>query len=158
MNIPACVAAGVLIAATPALAQQPPPAPPAIKATPAPAPRIFGSDVGVVLNFIKADKTADFEAVMAKLKEALEQSAEPVRQQQAASWKIYKSPDAAAGASVLYVFLADPPVKGADYTVTTILREAFSAEEVADLYKQYSGAFAQGQNFVNLSLLLDLGQ
>ena len=29
----------------------------------APAPRVFGSDAGLVLNFIKADKTGDFEAI-----------------------------------------------------------------------------------------------
>lgn len=30
--------------------------------------RVFGSDAGLVLNFIKPDKTADFEAVILKLK------------------------------------------------------------------------------------------
>src|SRR4051812_27896968 len=36
--------------------------------------RVFASDAGMVLNFIKPDKTADFEAVMVKLKEALMKS------------------------------------------------------------------------------------
>src|SRR4030095_14162520 len=101
--------AGTLSAATvfaqAAPAQQPPPAPPAA-AQAAPAARIFTSDGAMVLNFIKPDKTADFEAVITKLKEALQKSEKPERKQQAASWKIFKSPDP-AGANALYVFVID---------------------------------------------------
>src|SRR5438876_447429 len=46
--------------------------------------REFPNDAGLVLNFIKPDKTADFEAVMAKLKEALQKSDKPERKQQVA--------------------------------------------------------------------------
>src|SRR5262245_47689583 len=112
----------------------------------------------MVLNFIKPDKTADFEAVMGKLKEALAKSEKPERKQQAMSWRVFKSPDPAAGGNVLYVFMVDPSVKGADYTVSNILAEAFPPDQVNELYKQYAGAYAQGQNFVNLSLVQDLGK
>ena len=112
----------------------------------------------MVLNFIKPDKTADFEAVMVKLKEALQKSEKPERKEQAASWKVYKSPDPGPGGSVLYVYIVDPVVKGADYTVATILAEAFPAGELAALYKQYTEAYATGQNFVNLALVSDLGK
>jgi hypothetical protein len=131
--------------------------PPAQAAQAAPAPRVFASDAGLVLNFIKPDKTADFEAVMTKLKEALQKSAKPERKQQAASWKVFKSPEPAQGGNVLYVFMIDPSVKGADYTVSTILAEAFPAD-VQALFKQYADAYASGQNFVNLTLVADLGK
>jgi hypothetical protein len=134
-----------------------PPAAPAAAAQAAPTARTFASDGGMVLNFIKPDKTADFEAVIAKLKEALAKSAKPERKQQAASWKVFKSPDPAAGGNVLYVFVIDPSVKGADYTVSNILAEAFPTE-VQALYKQYAEAYASGQNFVNLTLVSDLGK
>ena len=134
-----------------------PPAAPAAAAQAAPTARTFASDGGMVLNFIKPDKTADFEAVIAKLKEALAKSAKPERKQQATSWKVFKSPDPAAGGNVLYVFVIDPSVKGADYTVSNILAEAFPTE-VQALYKQYAEAYASGQNFVNLSLVSDLGK
>ena len=151
---------GTLSAAT-VFAQTPPaqgaPAQPAPAAQAAPTARTFASDAGMVLNFIKPDKTADFEAVMAKLKEALQKSPKPERKQQAASWKVFKSPDPAAGGNVLYVFMIDPAVKGADYTVSTILSEAFPAE-VQALYKQYAEAYASGQNFVNMALVSDLGK
>jgi DMSO/TMAO reductase YedYZ molybdopterin-dependent catalytic subunit len=148
---------GTLSAATAFAQATPAPAAPAAAAQAAPTARMFASDAGMVLNFIKPDKTADFESVIGKLKEALQKSAKPERKQQAASWKVFKSPDPAAGGNVLYVFMIDPSVKGADYTVSTILAEAFPAE-VQALYKQYAEAYASGQNFVNLSLVSDLGK
>src|SRR5688500_2357608 len=59
---------------------------PAQQAQAAPTTRLFASDGGMVLNFIKPDKGADFEAVIAKLKEALQKSEKPERKQQAQSW------------------------------------------------------------------------
>ena len=131
--------------------------PPAQQAAAAPAKRVFANDAGMVLNFIKADKTADFEAVMGKLKEALNKSDKPERKAQAASWKIFKAAEPGAGGSVLYVMFIDPAVKDADYTVSTILAEAYPAE-VNTIFKQYADSFATGQNFVNLSLVSKLGQ
>ena len=153
------IAIGLVIgtlSATAAFAQTAP-AQPAPAAQAAPTVRVFASDAGMVLNFIKPDKTTDFEAVMAKLKEALQKSAKPERKQQAATWKVFKSPDPAAGGNVLYVFIIDPSVKGRDYTVSTILSEAFPTE-VQAIFKQYSEAYASGQNFVNLTLVADLGK
>jgi hypothetical protein len=42
---------------------------------------------------------------------------------------------------VLYVFVMDPAVKGADYGVAKILAEAYP-DEIMDLYRMYTGAFA----------------
>jgi hypothetical protein len=139
-------------------ALQPAPQEPMAQAVVAPASRVFGSSTGLVLNFIKPDKTSDFEAVIAKLKDALENSAKPERKQQAASWRIYKSPDPGAAGAALYVYIVDPAVKGADYSVTNILSEAYSGDELKALFKQYNEAYATGQNFVNLSLVSDLGK
>ena len=147
--------AGVLVA-NPLYAQQP--AAPAQAAQSAPTTRLFTSDAGMVLNFIKADKTADFEMVVAKLKEALAKSSKPERKQQGASWKVFKAAEPGAGGSVLYVFIVDPSVKGADYSVANILAESFPADQVNEIYKAYAGAYATGQNIVNLSLVSDLGK
>ena len=75
--------------------------------------RMFASDAGVVLNFIKADKTHDFEEIVQKLREALRTSTEPARKQ-AASWKVFRAVEPAANGSVLYLFVIDPAVKGQD--------------------------------------------
>ncbi len=120
------------------------------------AGRVFGSDAGMVLNFIKPDKTADFEAIVRKLKEALDRSDKPERRQQASSWKVFRAVEPAANGNVLYVFAIDPAVKGADYTVSTILAEAFPTD-VQTLFKRYADSYATGQNFVNLTLVAALG-
>ncbi len=142
-----------LMSATSVFAQ----AAPAAQAAAAPAPRVFASGYGMVLNFIKPDKTADFEEVVGKLKEALQKSDKPGRKEQAKSWKVFKSPDPAAGGNVLYVFVIEDGPKDADYTVSTILSEAFP-QEVQALYTKYAAAYASGQNFVNLAMVSDLGK
>ena len=92
-------AVGFLFAQNPPAQQTPPQqqaAPPAVS---------FPGDSAIVLHYIKADKAADFEAAMAKLKEALQKSPVPERKQQAAGWKLVKSPDAPAEGQVLYLSL-----------------------------------------------------
>jgi hypothetical protein len=147
---------GCLLCAVSASPQ--PPAQPMTQAAVAPPARVFGSNTGVVLNFIKPDKTADFEAVVAKLKDALQKSSNATRKEQASSWRVYKSSDPGPAGAVLYVYIVDPVVKGADYGVATILGEGFPADEVPALIKQYNEAYATGQNFVNLTLVSDLGK
>ena len=119
--------------------------------------RLFPNDGGMVLIFIKPDKTGDFEMVMGKLKEALMKSEKPERKQQAAGWKVFKSPDP-AGANTLYVFVIDPSLKGADYQVSNIIAEAFPPAEANDILKKYVDCFAQGMNIVNLNLIQELGK
>jgi hypothetical protein len=134
--------------------------PPALVDAPAaqtPAGRVFASDAGMMLNTIKADKTADFEAVVAKLKAALQKANKPERTQQAASWRVFRALEPGANNSVLYVFWMDPPVKDADYTVSRILYEAYPDEAQA-LYKQFSDAYAGGQTLVNLKLVSRMGE
>lgn len=130
------LAAGVLSATT-AFAQATPAAP----AQAAPSPFVFPGDAGVILNFVKADKTADFEMVLGKAKEALAKSEKPERKQQAAGWKVFKATEAGPGGAAIYVFVIDPTVKGAEYSVGNILVEGFGAEGQT-LYKTYSDAFA----------------
>jgi hypothetical protein len=128
----------------------------------APSPRSFSSDAGMFFNNVKPDKTADFEMVMGRVKEALAKNPDPVRKQQAASWKIYKAVEPGAplpegGRAVLYIFVMDPSVKNADYTITKILAEAFPSE-VQDLYNKLVACYpAQGgQSIVNLHAVLNM--
>ncbi len=131
---------------------------PAAQATPAPNQRLFPNDGALVLHFIKPDKVADFEMVMTKVKEALAKSEKPERKQQAAGWKVFKSPDP-AGANTLFVFVIDPALKGADYQVSNIIVEGFgNTAESNDILTKYAGAYAQGMNIVNLNLLQKMGE
>ena len=80
----------------------PPPAPsqPAAPQPPALLGRVFGSDAGMIWNPVKPDRTMDFEMVMARLKEALALSEDPVRKQQAAGWKVFRALEAGPNAIV----------------------------------------------------------
>jgi hypothetical protein len=122
-----------------------------------PQVRAFTGDVGVMFNLIKADKTADFEMIIGKLKEALAKSENPVRKQQAAGWKVFKQAEPGPNGSVVYIFLINPVVKDADYTVSKILAEAFP-NEVQALFQTYSAAYAGGVSMSNYQLVADLGK
>ena len=141
-------AVGVLTSAGLAQAQ----AAAAAQAAPAPQARVFTGDVGVMYNVIKPDKTADFEMVIGKLKEALAKSEKPDRKAQAAGWRVFKQADPMANGNILYIFMIDPVVKDADYTVSRILSEVFPAE-VQELFKVYSACFAGGVTLANYQIV-----
>ena len=127
----------------------PVPAPSNVVAPP-PMGRVFAAEQGLIFNAIRPEKVADFEMVVAKLRSALADSQDPVRKQQGTGWKVYKAAEPGPNNSVLYVFVMDPVVKGADYGVAKILAEAYP-DEIMTLYRMYSGAFATaGQTLVNL--------
>ena len=104
---------------------------------------------------IKPDKTADFELVLTKLKEALQKSEKPERKQQAAGWKIFKSPQQAQGNAV-YVMVIDPIVKGQEYDITRLIAEVFPAE-VPEIFQKYKDSFA-GRAISTLNGYLVMGQ
>lgn len=118
------------------------------------ARREFKTGTGLLLNYVKADQTAQFEAVMQKVKEALQKSGNAQRKQQAQGWKVYKAQEPGPNNSVLYVFIMDPAVPGADYAVSAILFEAFPAD-VQKLHEQFRGVFpdGMGQSIVNMQLV-----
>ncbi len=84
---------------------------PAQPAAAAPNPFVFNGDGGAILNFVKADKTTDFEMVLGKVKEALAKSEKPERKQQAAGWKVFKAAEPGPNGSVIYLFIMDPVAK-----------------------------------------------
>ena len=147
------VALGLLVgalAASPARAQQP---------AAAPSPFVFNSDAGVILNFVKADKTADFEMVLGKLKEGLAKSDKPERKAMAAGWKIFKASETGGGGVAIYVFIIDPAAKGQEYSVGNLLVEAFGAEGQT-LYKTYSDSYGSPAigALLHLTSFIDLGK
>jgi hypothetical protein len=100
-------------------------------------------DATVMIVLIKPDKTADFEAVVAKYKEALGKSDKPARKEQLAGLKIFKSPTAMGG-NTAYIFLADPIVKGEEYDITRVINEVFPSE-VTDMFNKYKESYAGRQ-------------
>jgi hypothetical protein len=132
-------------------AQAPPAQPPTERAQAKLPAQVFGSDVALVLNFVKPDRTENFEAVIAKLKEALQKSDRPERKQQAVGWRVFKAAEPGPAGAAIYLFVIDPPLKGANYSVAALVAEAFPAE-AQTLQEDFADALAQGQTLINLTL------
>jgi hypothetical protein len=113
------------------------------------------SKPGLIQVLIKPDKTAAYEAVMAKLKEALAKTDKPELKQAAMGWKVYKA-DSPANNNALYIHIIDPPAANADYGVMKILYDAFPME-AQEIFNQYKEAFG-GQSIVPMTLVVDLGK
>jgi len=109
----------------------------------------------MIINVIKPDKTADFEAVMARVKEALAKSDNPKRKQMALSWRVFKGLEAGPGGNYVYIFWFDPPVKDEDYQITSILGEAFP-NELQDLWAKFQQSFVSGQTMLNLQQVVNM--
>ena len=83
---------------------------------------VFPTGAGVLFFHVRPDRGPDFENIVKRIGEALDRSADSVRRQQAASWRIYKSAETPRDA-VIYLFFFDPAVSGADYDPIKILSE-----------------------------------
>ncbi len=97
-------------------------------------------DAATITVLIKPDKTADFEEVLTRLKDALSKSENAQRKEQAAGWNVYKTAQAVQG-NVAYIMVINPVVKGAEYDISKLISEVFPVE-VQALFEKYKGAFA----------------
>ena len=137
----------------PAAAEQAP-ATPAPTVPPVPAALPMAGPTGMVFHAIKADKTADFESVMTRLRDLLAVSSNEARRRQGAAWRVFRQATPLADGSVLYVSFLDPVVANAEYDVPRLLAEAAPAE-AALLYEQFRDAHVQPTvQASNLSLVV----
>ena len=120
--------------------QAPATAAPTVPAVPAALPMV--GPTGMVYHAIKADKTADFEAVMTRLRDLLAASGNEARRRQGAGWRVFRQATPLADGSVLYVSLLEPVVANAEYDVPRLLAEA-APSEAALLYQQFRDAHVQ---------------
>ena len=119
-------------------------------------PVIFGTDAGVVMTFVHPDRTDDFERVLAYLEEALRQSENPIRRQQAEHWQIYRSSDPGPNGAVFYVSFMEPVLKGADYNIAHILDEELPAARADELVGELTATLTQRQSTLSLDSLMHL--
>ena len=70
---------------------------------------------------------------LATCRQALEKSTDPAVRAQAQGWRIFRRPSPGRTARVLYVFVLDPAVPGADYSLGRILRDAYPDQHPGDL-------------------------
>ncbi len=90
---------------------------------------------------IKPDKTADFESVLAKYKEALAKSEKPARKQQLDGITVYKSTQPGPQGNAVYFMMVDPVVPNEEYDFTRVINEVFPSE-VQEIFNKYKEAFA----------------
>jgi len=112
-------------------------------------------DIALWTMAIKPDKTADFEQVMTKLREALSKSSNPMRRQQLAGWKVMRIKNPLPDGNIAYVHVLDPVVPGADYTIMQTLYDEFPEERQA-LYELYRGAFVANLSLATGTIAVDM--
>jgi hypothetical protein len=116
----------------------------------------FEGDTALWTVAIRPDKTADFERVMQRLRDALMKSGDPARQRQAEGWRVVRLSMPLPDGNIAYVHVVNPVVPGADYTVMQILYDAFPDERQM-LYELYRGAFASNLALATGRVAVDLG-
>lgn len=141
--------AAVLAVSTAASAQAQQQTPPAAQQPAAPAADVlkFSSQTAIVFNQIKADKTADFEAVWAEIKAGLAASAKPELQAQAASMKMFKlDVELPPTEPRIYLFYISP-VPAVTFDPVKILFEsgAFERAKADELYAKLKDTYTQIQ-------------
>lgn len=121
-----------------------------------PALSLDEGDAALIQILVKADKTADFELVLGKLKEALQKSDKDVRRKQATGWKAFRSTTAGPQGSVIYMMWIDPVVAGEEYAISRLIYEVFPVES-QELFAKYKDALV-GQQVILLKSTLSMGQ
>jgi hypothetical protein len=107
---------------------------------------------------IRPDKTADYEAVLGKVKEALTKSTAPEAKQQLAGWKVIKAAKPMPDGNIVYTHVITP-VAGADYNILQVLYATFTdPAEQKTLYDQYRGAFVGNLGISSGAVAVDMSK
>jgi len=114
--------------------------------------RTFNAPVGVIFNAVRPDRVADFEKVIGYLQSAFASSTNATVRAQAQGWRVMKAAEPGPNGSVLYVFLIDPTVTGADYGLGRILAEAYPDQvKLQEIWKLYTDSLASGGSLLSLT-------
>ena len=108
----------------------------------APQKTLYANDTVIMIYAINQGKDADYEKVIATLRNALAKSTAPEAKQQLSGWKVVKSPKplAADATASYYMHIISPVVKGADYSIVNIVYAASTDDEKRAFYDLYKGA------------------
>ena len=112
--------------------------------------RSFTAKTGLLFNAVRPERALDFETVVGLLQDALKSSADPAVRAQAAGWRVFKATEPGPNMTVLYVFVIDPAIAGADYGLGRILSDAYP-DRIQEIWKLYTGALAGGGSLLNLT-------
>jgi hypothetical protein len=124
-----------------------------------PDPMKFANAEAMMLFFtIKPEGAADFEAIMAKVKEALAKSDKPERKAQAGGWTLFKI-DQQQNGNWTYICVISPVTKEASYDPFKILGEGLPPDQVGELYKKFNSALVMPNplSMAPVKLILHMG-
>lgn len=124
--------------------------PPPVVAPLITASRTFLGKTGMIFQAVRPDRVIDFETVIGLLTDALKTSTDPGVQAQAKGWRVFKVTEPGPNATILYVFLIDPAVTGADYGIGRILADAYP-DKIQEIWKLYTGSLAPSASLLNLT-------
>jgi hypothetical protein len=106
----------------------------------APQKTMYSGETVLAAYTVNPGKDADYEKVIATLKDSLMKSERPEAKQQLAGWKIIKNSAAQPDGSSLYVHVITP-VKDADYSITNLVYEVVKDPTAQKaFYDLYRGA------------------
>jgi hypothetical protein len=109
---------------------------------------------GLVLVLVKADRIADYEAVIAALQQSL--SAAPAEARaRAGGWRVFKAQEPDAKSNAVYVHWIPSPSPEVDYRPSAVLDLLMAALPEAAVVK-YRDALAAPPTRLSLALLADL--
>ncbi len=132
-------------------ATQQPPVVPAPVVPPLPlGARVFTGKSGLIFNAVRPDRVVDFEMVIGYLQAAFEKSNDARVREQAKGWRVFKATEPGPNSSVLYVFVIDPAIPGADYGLGRILADAYP-DQIEKIWSLYTGSQASGGTLLNLA-------
>jgi len=144
-------------APAPAPAAPPPPAvvvPGVPVATPPPVARGFSAPTGLLFNTVRTERVKDFELFLGYLRQALDKATDPNVQAQARGWRMFKATEPGPNNTALYLFVLDPAVPGADYSLGHVLADAYpDAVQLSEIWKLYTGSVVGGGSLLNLTPL-----
>lgn len=121
---------------------------------PPPVARTFTAEAGLLFNTVRPERVKDFETFLSHLKFALDNASSPAVREQAKGWRIFKAGEPGPNNSVLYVFVLDPAIKDADYSLGRILADAYpDTARLTEIWKLYTSAVTSGGSLLNLNPL-----
>ena len=136
-------------------AQDPPAQPPAAPAQPAAPKLTFKANIGMLLVPVKADQTAAFEEMLAKLRSTAGASSDPALKS-AGTLRAFKAGEPGPGGSAYYVLLYDQAQPGAEYSWLEAINRSLTDEQKRDpatveMYKRFAGSIVGNFSMLNLT-------
>jgi hypothetical protein len=122
----------------------------AVQPTPDPASTHFTTDTGLLLVAVKPAATADYEAVLQAMQDALSKDTDPMRSAAARGWFVYKAKETDAKGNALYIHVMSPTVTGFDYRMSLLL-DSLVKELPPELLSKYQETFAAPPTMLNLN-------